>query len=351
MEKTEKIRNRIFRIIEIGNREDIPSTVFDIFISITIVASILTTFLHTFSSISGNPVLLKVEFFSIVVFVIEYILRLWTADYLYPEKRRAGAVFAFIISFYGVIDLITIVSYFLPYLFSTGVVVLRMLRVIRIFRLFRLSTNYDAFNVIVDVLKAKKDALLSSVFVIVMLMFMTSLCMYSLEHEAQPEVFKNAFSGIWWSASTILTVGYGDIYPITTAGRIVAIFMAFLGVGLVAIPTGIISAGFVEYYSKINGNTQVRLLLKGREKSTVYQCSKMECCESFTPNPALYVISEDELKQFENKAVVLFYPVDSLDIIAGIYDSISGAKAEIERVAIGSGAAAPKKYFVLERRL
>lgn len=74
---------------------------------------------------------------------------------------------------------------------------------------------------------------------------------YSLENRAQPEVFTNAFSGIWWAASTLLTVGYGDIYPVTTIGKIFGIFIAFLGVGMVAIPTGIISAGFVDQYSRL----------------------------------------------------------------------------------------------------
>nr|WP_294662733.1 potassium channel family protein [uncultured Blautia sp.] len=73
---------------------------------------------------------------------------------------------------------------------------------------------------------------------------------YSLGNRAQPEVFTNAFSGIWWAASTLLTVGYGDIYPVTTIGKIFGIFIAFLGVGMVAIPTGIISAGFVDQYSR-----------------------------------------------------------------------------------------------------
>lgn len=81
-------------------------------------------------------------------------------------------------------------------------------------------------------------------------MLASSLCMYSAEHNVQPEVFKNAFSGIWWSVSTVLTVGYGDIYPITVLGKCMAIIIAFMGVLLVAIPTGIISAGFVEQYRK-----------------------------------------------------------------------------------------------------
>ena len=81
-------------------------------------------------------------------------------------------------------------------------------------------------------------------------MLASSLCMYSLEHEAQPDVFRNAFSGIWWSAATLFTVGYGDIYPVTTLGKVFSIAITFLGVGMVAIPTGIISAGFVEQYSQ-----------------------------------------------------------------------------------------------------
>ena len=92
---------------------------------------------------------------------------------------------------------------------------------------------------------------MASVFIIIILMMASSLCMYSVEHEAQPDVFKNAFSGIWWSASTLLTVGYGDIYPVTIMGKILGIIISFLGVGMVAIPTGIISAGFVEQYQRL----------------------------------------------------------------------------------------------------
>ena len=126
-----------------------------------------------------------------------------------------------------------------------------MLRIIRIFRLFRINAYYDSLNVITEVIISKKQQLMSSVFIILVLMISSSLCMYSLENKAQPEVFTNAFSGIWWAASTLLTVGYGDIYPVTTMGKIFGIFIAFLGVGMVAIPTGIISAGFVDQYSRI----------------------------------------------------------------------------------------------------
>lgn len=161
------------------------------------------------------------------------------------------AVCKYVFSFSGIVDLLSFLPYYLPVFFPSGAVAFRMFRVVRIFRLFRINAYYDSLNVITQVLASKAQQLRSSVFIILVLMIVSSLCMYSLEHDAQPEVFSNAFSGIWWSVSTLLTVGYGDIYPITTMGKIFSIFITFLGVGMVAIPTGIISAGFVDQYSRI----------------------------------------------------------------------------------------------------
>ena len=155
-------------------------------------------------------------------------------------------------------DLLSFLPYYMPLFFPSGAVAFRMFRVVRIFRLFRINAYYDSLNVITQVLTSKAQQLLSSVFIILVLMTASSLCMYSLEHDAQPQVFSNAFSGIWWSVSTLLTVGYGDIYPITTLGRIMAICIAYLGVGAVAIPTGIISAGFVEQYQRKSSLSNIK---------------------------------------------------------------------------------------------
>ena len=200
-----------------------------------------------FSELSAFHGLFKaVEYVTIIIFCIEYVLRIWTADLLYPRKSRKKSVLKFLISFDGIIDLLTI----LPFFFLDGMVIFRMLRVVRIFHLFRINSQYDSFNLIKDVLIEKRKQLFSSLFLIVILVLASSLAMYGAEHDAQPEAFENAFSGIWWSVSTLLTVGYGDIYPVTVVGRIIAIFIAFLGVCPVAVPTGIISAGFVEEYQR-----------------------------------------------------------------------------------------------------
>lgn len=242
-----KLKEKIFNIIQIGDKSNRISRMFDIFITVTIVANILVTFLQTFDELAFLTTVFKgVEYVTIFIFCVEYILRIWTAEYLYPDRSRGRSRLRFLVSFDGIVDLLTIV----PVFFLSGFVIFRMLRVARIFHLFRLNAKYDSFNVITTVLYEKRNQIISSVFIVLILMLASSLCMYSVEHDAQPTVFRNAFSGIWWSMSTLLTVGYGDIYPITPLGRVMAICIAYLGVGVVAIPTGIISAGFVEQYQR-----------------------------------------------------------------------------------------------------
>ncbi|MBO4280890.1 MAG: ion transporter [Lachnospiraceae bacterium] len=248
----ENKKKRIFHIIQIGTNDDFISRAFDIVIVCAIFLNLFAVFFDTFDvSKDFKTPLAVIEWGTVVFFTIEYLLRLWTADYLYPKRSYWGAKVAFVFSFFGMIDLLAILPTYLPLVFPAGAVAFRMFRVIRIFRLFKVNAKYDAFNVIVDVLKDKRKQLFSSIIMILILMVAASLCMYSLENEAQPGVFKNAFSGIWWSASTILTIGYGDIAPITTAGKIMSMVISFLGVGMVAVPTGIISAGFVEQYQRV----------------------------------------------------------------------------------------------------
>lgn len=260
MKNLENVKKRIFEIIQIGNRTDTPSLAFDIFIVCMILLNIVITFCQTFTQLNRFESLLQtLELATIVIFTVEYVLRLWTAEYLYPEEGRGQAQLKFMRSFYGAVDLLTILPYFLPFVLPSGAVAFRMFRVVRILRLFRINAKYDAFHVITTVLKEKRGQLLYSIFLVLVLMMASSLCMYGLEHEAQPDHFSNAFSGIWWSVSTLLTVGYGDIYPVTVGGQAMAIVIAFLGVGMVAIPTGIISAGFVEYYTSIKDGTVTSL--------------------------------------------------------------------------------------------
>lgn len=253
MQKDHKsTREKLFRMVSVGVVDEPVNQAYDVISTSALILNLAASILLTFDNVRAahEGLLLAVESVTVLFFAVDYLLRLITANCLYPESNERDSLIRYIFSGAGIIDLLSFLPYYLPVFFPTGIAVFRMFRVARIFRLFRINTYYDSLNVITEVISSKKQQLLSSVFIILTLMLASSLCMYSLEHEAQPEVFRNAFSGIWWSASTLLTVGYGDIYPVTTLGRIFSIIITFLGVGMVAIPTGIISAGFVEQYSQ-----------------------------------------------------------------------------------------------------
>ncbi len=249
----ERVRKRTFEIIEVGTFDDYASRAYDFVNSMAIVVNLAVSILYTYGDMRERfgGRLLAVEAVTVAFFAVDYLLRLWTAKFLRPNMPEGRALWKYIISFTGVVDLLSFLPYYLPFFFPSGAVAFRMFRVVRIFRLFRINAYYDSLSVITEVIVSKSQQLISSVFIILTLMLASSLCMYSLEHDAQPEVFTNAFSGIWWSVSTLLTIGYGDIYPITTMGKVFSIFITFLGVGMVAIPTGIISAGFVDQYTRI----------------------------------------------------------------------------------------------------
>ena len=248
-----KRRRRVSEIIEVGSADDFVSRAYDFTGTAIVIINLIVTVMYTFNRMEAQygPLLLTIEAFTVAFFAVDYCLRVWTAQFIRPGMPERRAVWKYMTSFTGVVDLLSWLPYYLPIFFPAGAAVFRILRVVRIFRLFQINAYYDSLNVIGEVINSKRQQLFSSVFIILVLMLASSLCMYSLENEAQPEVFSNAFSGIWWSVSTLLTVGYGDIYPITIPGKIMGIFISFLGVGMVAIPTGIISAGFVDQYSRL----------------------------------------------------------------------------------------------------
>ena len=257
--KMESFRRRLAHVVEIGASEDRLSRGYDFLITGIILINLTVSILSTFDELDAayGALFDGIEAVTVACFAIDYVLRVIAAKYIYRKRPIWKSVTAYTLSFTGVIDLLSFLPYYLPIFFPSGAVAFRMFRVVRIFRLFRITAYYDSLNAIAEVIVSKKQQLLSSVFIIVVLMLSSSLCMYSVEHDAQPEVFANAFSGIWWSVSTLLTVGYGDIYPITTLGRALSTVITFLGVLMVAIPTGIISAGFVEQYARIQADATI----------------------------------------------------------------------------------------------
>ncbi len=249
-------------MVDVGFVEDPVSRAYDILNLFLIILNLLVSIALTFEEAreACGGVLLAIEAVTIAFFALDYLLRLWTADMLYPQLSKPKAVVRYVFSASGLVDLVSFLPYYLPVFFPAGTAAFRLFRVMRIFKLFRIGAYSDSFSVIKTVIYKKRQQLLTSMFIILVLMIGSSLCMYGVEHEAQPEVFKNALSGLWWSGSTLLTVGYGDIYPVTTLGRMMGTIIAFLGVGAVAIPTGIISAGFIEQYSELKAEEETRTI-------------------------------------------------------------------------------------------
>ncbi len=146
----------------------------------------------------------------------------------------------------GLVDLVAILPFYLPLAFAFDMRFVRMLRILRLLRIFKLGRYSKSLAIITNTVYEKRAELLLSVFVTCILLLLSATIMYNLENKAQPESFPDIISTLWWAVATLTTVGYGDVYPITGLGRFFGGIIALLGVGLVAIPTGIISASFIE---------------------------------------------------------------------------------------------------------
>lgn len=251
MRPLERLKKWIYNLIRDDDENDLASDIIDGSIITLVIVNTLIIIAQTFSLPSRiNRIFNIIEVVSVAIFTIEYVLRVWTSDLMRPSLPRWKARIRYVFSFMALIDLFAILPFYLPFVIRLDLRVLRMLRIIRLFRLFKVERYSSALDAIGEVLHRKKSQLLSSIFVVVLLMVMSAVIMYEVEHDAQPEAFENAFSSLWWAVATLTTVGYGDVYPVTVLGKILSATIALLGIGLVAIPTGIISAGFTEIISE-----------------------------------------------------------------------------------------------------
>jgi len=247
-----RFQQRIFSLIRDDDENQLASSIFDGVIITLIIINVALVILDTFDNFPdwAYSLFRHIEIVSVIVFTVEYLMRLWTAPLKFPNMRPSVAMVKYAFSFMEIIDLLAILPFYLPFVFPIDLRVLRMIRLLRLLRLLKMNRYTTALSTIAAVFKRKSAQLVSSLFVAALLMVMSSVLMYTIENPVQPSVFRNAFSGLWWAVATFTTVGYGDIYPITAAGRVIGAVIALLGIGLVAVPTGIISAGFVEQLRK-----------------------------------------------------------------------------------------------------
>lgn len=206
--------------------------VFDLVIQTLIIISLFTFSLETLPDLSpeSRNILGWVEAVIVILFTIEYALRVYVAD------RKTGYIF----SFYGIVDFLAI----LPFYLAIGVDMrtLRALRLLRLFRLFKLARYNAAIDRFVKAFTIAREEIIIFAMVTIILLYFSATGIYYFEHEAQPEVFASIFHSMWWAVTTLTTVGYGDMYPITVGGRVFTFCILIIGLGIVAIPAGLLAS-------------------------------------------------------------------------------------------------------------
>lgn len=216
----------------VNDIESLPGKLFAFTVQLFIVTSLVTFTIDTLPDLSQKTkeLLTAVEVFTVAIFTFEYILR------IVASERKVK----FIFSFYGVVDLVAI----LPFYLSSGldlraVRIFRLLRLVRILKLFRYNQAVKRFH---RALIIAKEELILFGFVAVIMLYLSAVGIYYFENEAQPEQFKSVIHSLWWAVTTLTTVGYGDMFPVTAGGRFFTFFVLMVGLGIVAVPTGLIAS-------------------------------------------------------------------------------------------------------------
>jgi hypothetical protein len=241
------MRKRIYEIIEVSHENDLLSRVYDSFMMIAIVVSLI-------------PLAFKTEYFvfqivdkvCVVIFIIDYLLRLLTADFKYGKKSVVSFL-RYPFSFMAIIDLVSI----LPSIsaINSGFKVLRIMRMIRAFRVFRVfkAARYSkSLRIIAKVFKKSKRPLAAVGTLAIVYVLVSALIIINVE----PESFNNFFDAVYWATVSLTTMGYGDIYPVTTVGRLVTMLSSVFGIAIVALPSGIITAGYMSEIDKDDKNNK-----------------------------------------------------------------------------------------------
>ena len=246
-----KIKTIIHEILETSESRNLYSLADDVVITCLIMINVAAFIASTSPTLSPEytSLLANIEIVSSFVFTIEYILRLWvsTVDRRYSHPLWGRLRYA--LTPLSLIDLIAILPFYFLLLFPSFNFV-NLIRVLRLLRLLKMSRYSESVRTLGAVLYAKKEELIATAFAVFILLIFASSIMYFVEFEAHPEAFGSIPDAMWWGVVTLTTVGYGDIYPITPLGKLLGAMLAFLGIGIFALPAGIIAGGFSEELQK-----------------------------------------------------------------------------------------------------
>jgi voltage-gated potassium channel len=246
-----RIQARIWEILDGTVPGDRVAKIWSVFISILIITNVAAVMCETVAALSDlfGVLFFWFEIVSVVVFSVEYVFRVYSCindeRYVHPLFGRLK----YSVTFLALVDIISVLPSYLPF-FGVDMRFVRVFRLFRITRLAKLGRYSSGIRLITNVFREKKEELILSTAVMLLLLSFSSSAIYYCERSTQPEQFSSIPASLWWAVATLTTVGYGDVYPITTLGKIFAGIVAIIGIGMVALPTGILGAGFVEEIQK-----------------------------------------------------------------------------------------------------
>ena len=242
------LRQFVFRVLETAKDDDKISRAVDLALIFLIAASVFAIILESVPAIEARftAELYWFEVFTVAVFSVEYLLRIWSAVEL-DERRSMHPVYArirYIFSFHAIVDLLAILPFYLLTFGAFGTVDMRFLRAFRLLRVLKLTRYSVALNMLIVSMTENGRALLASFLILVTVMLLAASGMYYFERVAQPVAFGSIPLSMWWAFSTLTTVGYGDVTPITNGGKVFGALITVVGIGMVALPTSILASGY-----------------------------------------------------------------------------------------------------------
>jgi voltage-gated potassium channel len=244
-----RLRRSFYRFLEVSSAQRRGvGFAFNLVLITVITLNAIAIILHTVPDYNRQYARLFYDFelFSVGFFTVEYLLRIWVCVENDKYRHWFRGRLRYMVSTSALVDFLAIFPFYFS-LFATDLAIVRILRLFRIFRLFRISRYSHAFRVIQHVVSEKKEELVLSIMLVVFMLLIISSVMYYVEHPAQPDKFASIPATMWWGVSAMTTVGYGDIHPITPLGKLLGGIAAIMGIGLFALPTGILVSGFNEH--------------------------------------------------------------------------------------------------------
>jgi voltage-gated potassium channel len=241
-------QKRLYEILELSGHDRAGRWV-NTFLITLIVLNVTAVSLSTVSALSATYAgfFHVFEEISVFIFTVEYLLRAWICvvneHYRHPVAGRIKHVF----TPFAIIDLLAIAPFYLPMIIPFHLVFIRVLRLLRLFRLLKLGRYSESIRTFGAIFKAKREEMAVAMTMAAMLLVFAAGLMYFIESGAQPEAFSSIPATMWWAVETMTTVGYGDVYPVTPAGKVLAAVIAILGIAIFLLPAGIMAAGYAEH--------------------------------------------------------------------------------------------------------